>query len=162
MGLLHQIDNFFLVWSRKGVVIGGAELSGPRVKHLNNLRSGINLISQVGSNRGCKVVEQLMEECWLLEGHLFDDRIIFAAFPLHDVGRQGPWRTDKTKDSGLIANAAAQAFQHLAHKRHAFLRLQRPKRFYLTQAPNRITNLGAFALNDVELDSHSWEWGQDI
>ena len=134
----------------------------PGVKHLDDLRSGINLIPQVGGNRRRKVIEQFVQELWLLEGHLFDDGIVLAAFPFHDIRRQRPRCANKAKDGGLIANAAAQAPKHLADKGHALLGLQRSQCFHLTEAPDWITNLRAFALNNVELDPHSREWSQDV
>ena len=162
MRLLDQIHHLFLIGRSEGVVVRRAQLTSPRIKHLHHLGAGINLITQVISDRLCEVVEQLVQDLGFAEGHGLDHRVVLAALALHHVGSQGPGGTNESEDSCFVANALAETTQHLAHKGHRLGGVQRAQSIHLGHAPDWITDLGAFALDDVEIDSHPRQGREDV
>ena len=162
VGLLDQLHHLALIGSGEGVVIRGAQLTGPGIKHLHHLGAGIDLIAQVGGDRFSEVVEQLVQQLRLAEGHRLDHRIVLAALAFHHVGGQGPRGAYKTQHGGLVAHAAAQPAEHLTHKRHGFSGHQRPQGFHLGQAADRVVDLRALAFDDVEINPHAGQRREDV
>ena len=162
VGLLDQLHHLALIRSSKRVVVRGAQLTGPGIKHLHHLGAGIDLIAQVGGDRFSEVVEQLVQQLRLAEGHGLDHRIVLAALAFHHIGGQGPRSAHKTQHRGVVANAAAQPAEHLANKWHGFSGHQRPQGFHLGQVADRIVDLGALAFDDVEINPHAGQRREDV
>ena len=89
MGLFDEIHDFLLIRSREGVVVGRAQLACPGVEHLDDLSTGINLVTQVIGDGLGEVIQQSVQQLRFLEGHGLDHGVILTLF-LHHVGGQGP------------------------------------------------------------------------
>ena len=108
------------------------------------------------------MVEQLVQDVGFAEGHGLDHRVVLAALAFHHVGGQGPGGTNETENSSLVTNALAQTTQHLSHEGHRLGGVQRAQGIHLGHAPDRIADLGAFALDDVEIDPHARQGCEDV
>ena len=108
------------------------------------------------------MVQQLVQQLRLAEGHGLDHRVVLTAFAFHHVGSQGPRRSHKSEHGGLIADAAAKPSKHLANKWHGFSGHQRPEGFDLSQVADRVTDLRPLAFDDVEINPHARQWSEDV
>jgi hypothetical protein len=108
------------------------------------------------------VAQELMEEARLLKSHRLDHRVGFAAFPFHGVGRQGPRGSHESQDGGGIPHIAPQSPQHFPHEGQGLFWNQWPQGIDLGLGANGRLDQRALALDDVEINPHPWQGGEDV
>ena len=162
MGLLDQIHDLLLIRRREGVVVSGAQLTGPGVEHLHHLGTRVDLVAQVVGDGFGEMIQQLVQDLGFAEGHGLDHRVVLAALAFNDIGGQGPGSADETQDGGLIAHALAQATQHLTDEGHGLGGVQGSQCLHLGHRADRVLDLGALALDDVEVNAHAGQGRQDV
>ena len=108
------------------------------------------------------MIEKLVQQRRFLEGHGLDHGVVFAALALHHVHGQSPGSANKAQHGCLIAHALTQATQNFTHKGHRFSWVQWTQGLYLSHGADRVTDLGALALDDVEINPHARQGREDV
>ena len=162
MGGLDLVDHPLLVGSGEGVVVNGRELAGPGIKQLNHLGAGVDLVAHVGGNRIGEMAQQLVQHRWLLERHGLDDGVVLGALAFHGIGSQGPGGPHKSQNGGLVAHIGPQPAEHFTHKGKGSGWIEGPQGIHLGLGADGGLDDRALALDDVEVDSHPWQGGENV
>mmetsp|Transcript_12353 Transcript_12353/g.24513 ORF Transcript_12353/g.24513 Transcript_12353/m.24513 type:complete len:266 (+) Transcript_12353:149-946(+) len=161
VGLLDLVEDHLLVGGGELVVVLRAQVAGPRVEHLYDLRSRRHLVQRVLRDRVREVLEHGVEEGGVGVHHLLDLEVLLAGAALDEVRGERVGATDEAEDGGLVVDGVPEPAEALVDKGAG---LEGVDEVHVVDGlPGvHLAEDGTLLLLDVELEAEAGEGREDV
>ena len=141
----------------------GRQVVRPRVEDLHDLRAAVNLVAHVHAERLGEVREVRVQGFRVLGHDLLGLQQVAVASPLHGVRRERPGRAHEAEHRALALDLSPQRAQDLAHEGQRRVGVvQGLERLDRVHRANGALDDRALTFDDVELDAHRGQGGEDV
>ncbi len=156
-----RFEDLSSVREREFLVIAATEFSSPGIKELNNLRPGFDLEEKVRADGRRELVEQVVQDARLAEGHMLDLGKAFGPPAFNHVRSEGPWRACKSDQRYGVLKFLPQPFENRSHERHFRGWIGDAQPVNVRLCSNRIADFRAFVC-ERNLNTHRLDGNQDV
>mmetsp|Transcript_40778 Transcript_40778/g.96550 ORF Transcript_40778/g.96550 Transcript_40778/m.96550 type:complete len:360 (-) Transcript_40778:76-1155(-) len=140
-----------------------ADVVRPRLKHLQHLSAALDLVGRVVCDVLRHVLQERVDDLRVVKHHLLRVEHVLVRLALDRVGGEGEGRSDEPQQRRFALHLLAEGGEDRLQEWHRLLRVvDRRQGLHLVHGTDGREDLGAGALDDVELDAHRGQRRQDV
>ncbi|MNI37926.1 hypothetical protein D3C73_920410 [compost metagenome] len=159
---LQALGDALQVAQRELAVHRRRQHAAPGVEHLQGLRAGRALRAEIGDHRVGGHFQQAVKGLRMIQRHRLDAREILAAAAFDHVTGQCPRAAGKTDQRYLAVQLAADQAHRVHHVAQVLFHVRHRQPGDGRFIAHRVTELRAFAFDEVQLQAHCVGNGEDV